>query len=647
MWWRQATRVLFPKRAEQAAGRVLHDAVDGLNDVADYLRYDPVPPFWRELRGYSWQKLRADSYAAVMIAIVTIPQAVGFALVVGLPVQAVLATAIVGAAVCAVFSTSHHLVFGPTNTISIILAGALLTVSEVPLTSLQKVLVVGFMMGTLQLAAGFFKLGNLTHFISRTVIVGYGTAVGVLIGMGQVGNLLGLGRAADVSLPGTIRHVLVSVVRFDLNPMTAGVGIASLLLMILLRRLRPSWPEGLIVLGLFGVLSISYNLAAFHVPMVKDAGEVAGQMPLFVGFPTNEAGLELVPQLASVALAAAILGMLETISISKSMAARSGQKVNANQELVAMGAGNIASTAFGAMPGSSSFVRSAVSYQAGAATQAASIISSAIVLAIISVSAAAINYIPIAALAAYLILVAIRLINFEQIRITRRATRSDAVVFWVTLVAALFLELDTAVYVGIGVSLALFLRKASAPSLVEYGFNEVGQLAELEDKKERRNSAISIVHVEGELFFGAADLFQEQVRYLADDDQIKVVILRMKNARHLDATSVMSLLQFHEYLQRTKRHLLISGINEEVERVLVRSGAMQKIGRDNIFAAESNLTMSTKRALLRASNLLQQSSGGLGVKSDVRIFYDRKREKVDGATTIASPDDIRPGDYSI
>jgi len=647
MWWRQARRVLFPKRAERAAGRVLHDAVDGLNDVADYLRYDPVPPFWRELHSYSWQKLRADAYAAVMIAIVTIPQAVGFALVVGLPVQAVLATAIVGAAVCAVFSTSYHLVFGPTNTISIILAGALLTVSDIPLTSLQKVLVVGFMMGTIQLAAGFFKLGNLTHFISRTVIVGYGTAVGVLIGMGQVGNLLGLGRAPDVSLPGTIRHVLGSVVRFDLNPMTAGVGIASLLLMILLRRLRPTWPEGLIVLGLFGVLSISYNLAAFHVPMVKDAGEVGGQMPLFVGFPTNEAGLELVPQLASVALAAAILGMLETISISKTMAARSGQKVNANQELVAMGAGNIAATAFGAMPGSSSFVRSAVSYQAGGATQAASIISSVIVLAIISVSAAAINYIPIAALAAYLILVAIRLINFEQIRITRRATRSDAVVFWVTLVAALFLELDTAVYVGIGVSLALFLRKASAPSLVEYGFNEAGQLAELENKKERRNSAISIVHVEGELFFGAADLFQEQVRYLADDDQIKVVILRMKNARHLDATSVMSLLQLHEYLQRTKRHLLISGINEEVERVLVRSGAMQKIGRENVFPAEANLTMSTKRALLRASNLLQQSSGGLGVKSDVRIFYDRKREKVEGATTTTTADDIRPGDYSI
>jgi hypothetical protein len=160
MWWRQATRVLFPKRAEQAAGRVLHDAVDGLNDVADYLRYDPVPPFWRELRGYSWQKLRADSYAAVMIAIVTIPQAVGFALVVGLPVQAVLATAIVGAAVCAVFSTSYHLVFGPTNTISIILAGALLTVSDIPLTSSAEGTRRGVHDGDPPAGGGFLQVGQ-------------------------------------------------------------------------------------------------------------------------------------------------------------------------------------------------------------------------------------------------------------------------------------------------------------------------------------------------------------------------------------------------------------------------------------------------------------------------------------------------------
>jgi SulP family sulfate permease len=625
MWWRRVRERIWPRRAEARAERVLTEAVDGLSDVADYLRYDPVPPVWRELRKYSWDKLRADAFAAAMVAIVTIPQALGFALVVGIPVQAVLITAVIGGAVCAILGNSRHLVFGPTNTVSIILAGALLTVTASPLTPLQKVLVVGFMMGVFQLAAGFFKLGTLTHFISRTVIVAYVTAVGVLIAAGQVGNLLGLGRPDDISLPGIVAHIAVSVVRFDLNPMTAGVGVASLLLMILIRKLRPRWPEGLIVLGIGGALSLGYNLAAFQVPLVRDVGDVVGYMPIFVGFPTNEAGLALIPQLASVAFAAAILGMLETVSISKSLAARSGQKINANQELVAMGAGNLAATAFGAMPGSSSFVRSAVCYEAGAKTQLASIFSSGIVLALLVATAAAVGVIPVASLAAYLILIAIRLVNWEQIRITRRATRSDGVVFWVTLVAALFLQLDTAVYVGIGTSLVLFLRKASAPSLVEYGFNDQGQLAQLEDRGKRRDAAISIVHVEGELFFGAADLFQEQVRYLADDDQIRVVILRMKNARHLDATTVLSLLQLHDYLRKTQRHLLISGINEEVETVLRRSGAYRKIGGENIFPAEANLTMSTKRALLRARALLEEDHGRAGGKVDVRIFYDRKR----------------------
>lgn len=635
------------QRAERVAGRVFSEAVGGLSDVADYLRLDPVPPVWRELRTYSLRKLKADVIAGLMVAIVTIPQAIGFAVVVGIPAQAVMATAIIGGLFCALFSSSRHLVFGPTNTISIILAGALLTVSDVPLTSLQKVLVIGFLIGAFQLAAGFFKLGNLTHFISRTVIIAYTTAVGVLIAVQQISNVLGLGRPDDVSLPGMVQHILLQLGHFDVDWMTAAVGAASMLLMILIRRVRPRWPEGLIVIALFGALSAVYGLGELGVPLVRHAGEVAGTMPVFVGFPTNEAGLRLIPEITSVALAAAILGMLECISISKGLAARSGQKVNPNQELIAMGVGNLAATGFGAMPGSSSFVRSAVCFEAGGRTQLASITSSGFVLVILLATAAAVNYIPIAAIAAYLILVALRLINVGQIRIARRATRSDAVVFWGTLAAAMFLKLDTAVYVGIGLSLALFLKKASAPSLVEYGFNEQGQLANLTGADERRSHpAISIVHVEGELFFGAADLFQEQVRYLADDEAIKVVILRMKNARHLDATSVMSLLQLHDYLRKTGRSLLISGINPDVERVLRRSGAWDVIGAENVFPAEANLTMSTKRALKRANQIVHQ----MGVsKPEVRLVYDRKRDQGGLATETAAPAEPPPAqaDYEI
>jgi SulP family sulfate permease len=628
-------------RPDQVASGVFNEAVEGLSDVADHQRHDPVPPIWRELKKYSLAKFKADALAGATVAVVTIPQAIGFALIVGIPVEAVLITAIIGGLICAIFSSSHHLVFGPTNTISIILAGTLVTIADVPLTPLQKVLIIGFIIGAVQIAAGFFKLGNLTHFVSRTVIIAYSTAVGVLIMVGQVANLVGIGRSPGVDLPTTFQHIVTNVVLLQLNPMTAAVGVSCLLLLIIVRRLKPSWPEGLIALGFFGATALVLHLQNFNVPLVRDAGEVAGTIPLFVGFPLNEAGLKLVPQIASAALATAILGMLESISIAKTFAARSGQKIDPNRELLGMGAANIASTAFGAMPGSSSFIRSAVNYQAGGRTQLSSVLSSACVLAIVAVISAFANYIPIAAIAALLIMVAIRLINLEQIRIAVRATRSDAIVFWVTLLSALFLKLDTAVYVGIGASLALFLKKASAPSLVEYSFSDSGTLTELDDRAQRRNPAISIVHVEGELFFGAADLFQEQVRYLADEDNIRVIILRMKNARHLDATSVMSLLQLHEYLQKSGRHLLISGISPDVERVLQASGAWQKLGEKNIFPAEANLTASTKKALLRASHLLQTT------KADVRIFYDKKREKVQGEAKSFSEDKGKLEDYAI
>jgi SulP family sulfate permease len=221
-----------------------------------------------------------------------------------------------------------------------------------------------------------------------------------------------------------------------------------------------------------------------------------------------------------------------------------------------------------------------------------------------------------------------------------RSTRSDAVVFAVTLGAALFFKLETAIYVGIGMALVLFLQKTSTPSLVEYAFNESGQLAELRDPAARANPQISIIHVEGELYFGAADLFQEEIRRLAEDAHIRVFILRMKNARHLDASTVMAMDNLNDYLRHSNRHMLISGCNIEVMNVLRNSGVLAQIGMENVFPTEANLTMSTKRALKRATELLQNR------KADVRLFYSKKKEK---ASDVApSPGGTSsPEDYEI
>jgi SulP family sulfate permease len=548
------------------------------------------------------------------VAIVTIPQAIGFALVAGLPIQAVLATAVIGSLVCAFYSSSPHLVFGPTNTISIILASTVLALGDVPLTPLAKVLLLGCLIGIIQLVAGLTKTGQMTQFISRTVVIAYTTAVGVLIAVGQLGNLLGIVRAPTVSLLGTMVHLAQNFFSLNFNYLSAITGGVCFALLYLLRRWRPRWPDGLIVLLLASAVAALTQLDQQGVRLVRDLGEISAAMPIFIGFPLNEEGLKLVPRVTGTAIAIALLGMLEAVAIAKSLAARSGQKIDPNQELIGMGLGNLASTAFGAMPGSASFLRSAANLQSGGRTQLATVFSSIGVLVAVLVISPLLNFIPIPALAAYLISIALRIVNLEQITIARRATRADAAVFWVTFIAALFLQLDTAIYVGVGISLVLFLQKASAPILVEHAFNDQGELTEIEAPSARNTPQVSIVHVEGDLFFGAADIFQDGVRRLAEDPNIRVFILRMKNARHLDATTAMALGQLIDYLQSEGRYLLISGVHGDVAGVLKRSGLVAKLGVENIFPAEENATLATKKALQRAQALI-------GVKPELRVYY--------------------------
>lgn len=598
------------------------DELDDLSDAAeqrvqrlgDKLRANIIPPLLRDLRTFTTADLKADLRSGVVIAALTIPQAVAFSLLIGIPVPAVIGSALVGAVLCSLYCSSRHLVFGPTNTISIILAGALLSLAGEPLDPLQKVLIIGFLMGALQLAAGFADLGKVTQFISRAVIVGYSTAVGILIATGQLGNLFGIARGNEVSLPGTLRHLADSVFSFQFNPATAIVGLGGLLILIWLRRWRAHWPDGLVMLTLAGLASWLLGLDQKGVNVVRDLGDISSGVPLFTGFPLNADGLALLPKVTSVAIAAAILGMLEAVTIAKSLATKTGQHIDPNQELIGMGVGNMVGAGFGAMPGSASFLRSAAGLQAGGRTQWAVIIASGVVLLLVLLLSPLLAYIPIAAIAAYLIVIAIRLIQPAQIFMVRRATRGDALVFWLTLTAALFLQLDTAIYTGIGLSLVLFLQKASAPTLLEHAFDTGGQLAEIDAPAERNHPQVSIVHVEGDLFFGAADLFQDGVRRLAADANIRVFILRLKNARHLDATTVMALVQLLDYLRSQNRHLLVSGVHGEVAAVMRRSGLADKIGAENIFPAEENATLATKKALQRAQALI-------GVKAELRIFF--------------------------
>ena len=577
-------------------------------------------PFLAELRSYTLEKAKADFIAAATVTLVSIPQAVGFSLILNLPPGPVIASVVIGGFVGSLFFSSHHHVFGPTSSISLIVAATVAANSSMGLPPLQMAVYLAFLIGIIQLLAGLLNFGETTKFISRSVVVGYSTGIGIMLIASQLHNLLGYRVEVGQNFSTNVLQAIFDLGTAQVFPWAIGIGAATFAIFWLVKRFRPGWPEALIGLALLGLAAKVFTIYHHQVPfkMVRDEGALTAVIPAFAGYPFGPKRMHLLPELAGTAIAISILGMLEAASITKGLAAKSGQKIEPNQELIGMGVANIACAFFGAVPGSSSFARSAVNFQSGARTQLASMMSSIIVLAILAFVTPVFNFIPVAALAAHLIRIGFNMINGHQIRISCRSTPADLVVFVVTVASCLFLRLDTAIYVGIGVSLVLFLRKTSTPTLVEYAINESGNLAELRDPSQRPHPQISIIHVEGELFFGAADLFQEQVRMLADNQNIRVFILRMKNARHLDASTVMAMEYLHDYLRETGRHLLISGSSPEVTRVLDNSGLLAKIGTENIFPAQANPTMATRNALKRAKELLP------GESLDVRVFYDKK-----------------------
>jgi SulP family sulfate permease len=240
-----------------------------------------------------------------------------------------------------------------------------------------------------------------------------------------------------------------------------------------------------------------------------------------------------------------------------------------------------------------------------------------------------IDYIPKAALAALVIALSFSLFNLRNIRICLRSTTDDAVVLVTTFLATLLAPLHVAIFIGVAVSISLFLRKASRPHLVEYEFSDDGELREMGEKRSRPIPAISIVHVEGDLFFGAAELFRTQIQRTVSDEAIKVIILRLKNARHLDATSVMALEDLIRFMRDKGLHLIVSGASRDVYRVLKYSGVLKTLqkgcdrraGESNLFLSNPrNPNLSTRGALKRAQQLLGTD------KADIRIFYDPNQQ---------------------
>ncbi|MEX0326153.1 MAG: SulP family inorganic anion transporter [Puniceicoccaceae bacterium] len=579
-------------------------------------------PIRKSLQGYDTTKARGDLRAGLNVALLAFPQGMAYAAIAGLPIQYGIFASAIAAMLGPLFSGSRFIILGPTNATSVLVFASFLGMGIVDQgEKLALISLIVLLSGVFLVLGAFLKVANLIQYISRSVVTGYITAAAIYIIVNQLKKALGF----DFTLPDGSTFMTVVLLTLKSLPATHWPTLVISLLTAgvfwgLNRRFR-TFPNVAITLVIMSFIAFGFNnliLAKEWSSAILtldgiDATEWRISLPPISG--------DLISKVSSVALVIAFLSVLEGTSIGKSLASRAGQKLDSNQEMLGMGIANIGCALYQGMPASGSLTRSQLNWVSGAATPLASILSGLLCAIGAYAFGPLTRFIPVSVLGVLVIAIGISLINRHVIRVVWNATKSDRIVFATTFLAALFIRLDFAIILGTGTSVLLFLRKAAQPELTEFAPDDEGQLAPLEKEKAPTTPEISIVHVEGDLFFGASELFRDQMRRVCEKPALKIVILKMRNAYHLDATSVLALEELIRYMREKDRTLLVSEVRKDAVRIFKDSGLIDIIGRENIFPdLPSNPTMATAKALRRAMEIMGTRD------ADVRIFLGKSRK---------------------
>ncbi|PJD96274.1 MAG: sulfate permease [Parachlamydia sp.] len=577
----------------------------------------------KDLKKYSWAAFSQDVSAGISVALLSVPQSMAYALVAGLPLSCGLLAAIFSSLIAAAFGSSRHLVVGPSNAIAILVQSGTSQILfnyfrdldglDRELMAVQILTQLTILVGLFQIAVASLKLGRLTQFVSHSVVVGYvvGTAIAIIIDQFYI--FLGISPMEGVhSFYEKSWYLLSHLSQF--HAPTLIISLVSLFLIVLLRQKDKRIPGAAItfafmamVVQLMGLSSEGVdtyvNGQLQQIVLVGDTGDVYSGLPS-LAFPYFNT--RIISSLLPVAFAIALMSILESAAVAKSIAAVTGQRLSLNQDIFGIGLGNFMASFLASMPVSGSNSRSVLNYISGAQTRFAAIFGAIFVAIILMAFGFFISRIPLGSMAALLIVTAVSIVNRKQFLLCLKATNSDAFVLWVTILSCIFFSLDVAFYIGVILSITLYLKKASIPQLIEYGIDDSGKWCSTDTENKQDKKKIRVIKVKGELFFGAADLFQSTLKSIAEDDTTtKVIILQLKNARDLDATACLALQQLYNYLHSSGRHLILSGLTFPIWEVLSNSALIELIGKENLFFLnERRPHLHMKKALRRAEILL-------------------------------------------
>lgn len=537
-------------------------------------------PALQWLRHYDRKKfLAGDVSAGLTVAVMLIPQGMAYAMLAGLPPIVGLYASVFPLLAYAFLGTSRQLAVGPVAMVSLMVASSVGALAE-PGDGRYIVLAVilAGMVGVIQLGMGLLRLGKLVTYLSHPVISGFTSAAAIIIGLSQLQHLLGVNIPRSAHLHELLANAAGEISQTD--PFTLAIGGGSILVLLALRKWSKRFPGALavVVLGTLATFGLS-----LHEEGVRIVGEVPAGLPSLAVPSLSLADLrELLPT----ALIISLVGFMESISVAKAIARKEGYTVDADQELVALGASNIVGFFTGGYPVTGGFSRTAVNAQAGARTGLASAITAVVIGVSLLFFTSLFHFLPKAVLAAIVMTAVFGLIDVKELVHLWKVRRADAGLLVLTFGVTLFVGIEEGIAAGVLASLALFVRRSARPHEATLGrlpgttvyrnTKNHPEAMELED--------IKVWRFDASFYFANTTYFRERVeRLITDEPTVRGLVLDASGINDIDASAEATLEEIHERLQMRGVELYLASVKGPVRDLMDRAGATEQIGADHFF----------------------------------------------------------------
>lgn len=560
-----------------------------LSTIKSYL------PIFDWLPQYNKSVLTSDILAGVIVAIMLVPQSMAYALLAGLPPEVGLYASILPLVIYGLFGSSRTLAVGPVAIVSLMVATTLGSVVETgAISHLSGAIALAFLSGLLLLLMGLLRLGFVVNFLSHTVISGFTSAAALVIGFSQLKHLLGFEIPRFPLITQTLEYAVSNLTR--VNVLTLFLAIFSLLLLLfwkgaLPRYLKANALAGSVIepLSKSGplVVVVLTTMVVWLFGLDKTAGvNVVGDIP--PGLPPLSVpvfSMSLLQQLLPAAFLIALVGFLESVSVAKSLASKRRQKIDANQELVALGAANIGASFTGGYPVTGGFSRSMVNFTSGAVTPLASIITAALIGLTVLFLTPLLYFLPKATLAAVIIIAVASLIDWHTLKESWLYNKADAVSLIATFFAVLTLGVETGIVAGAGLSIALYLWRSSRPHVAVVG--RVGNSEHFRNVQRHNVSTednILAVRIDESLYFAnSATLEDRLLASVADQPAVDHLVLIMSAVNFIDASALETLENLIIRLRDAGVCLHLAEVKGPVMDRLEKVAFSGKLGEGNIY----------------------------------------------------------------